>query len=372
MNYKFLSKNIYKVILFLGVVLAIVLNLHSINMILGKFLKVMSPVFIGCLIAFILNILVELWEKVYFPNTKNKKIISSRRGVCIVLSFLSIVLVFVFISGLVIPQISESFSVFSKSFPTMYDKSKLYILEYADEVPTIEEFIKSQNLDGKELVQKFLSIISSWTGGFISFLGSFFGVIMNIVVGGIIAIYIVATKETLSRQFDKLFKRFFKEEFTEKIYLVFDVANETFHAFIVGQFIEAVILGTLCAIGLWIFRFPYAPMIGSVIGLTALIPIIGAYIGGLFGFLMILTVNPVKAIFFIVFLVVLQQIEGNLIYPKVVGDSVGLPGLWVMISILVGGGLYGISGVFFGLPITATIYKILRIIVNNKKIEICE
>ena len=138
------------------------------------------------------------------------------------------------------------------------------------------------------------------------------------------------------------------------------VLNESFHNYIVGQFTEAIILGALCATGMAIFGFPYAAMIGAVVGAMALIPIAGAYVGGAVGFLLILTVSPLRALLFVVYLVVLQQIEGNLIYPRVVGGSIGLPGLWVLAAVTVGGGLSGITGMLIGVPLTAALYKIVK------------
>ncbi len=165
--------------------------------------------------------------------------------------------------------------------------------------------------------------------------------------------------------YKKLFEKYLPKKLNMKIYYILDIANSTFASFFTGQFIEAIILGSLCSLGLFIFRFPYAPMIGSVVGFTALIPLVGAYIGGAFGFCMILTQDPVQAFLFILFLIVLQQIEGNLIYPKVVGGSVGLPGLWVMVAIVIGGNMAGITGVFFSVPVAATIYKLLQAAVNK-------
>ena len=136
--------------------------------------------------------------------------------------------------------------------------------------------------------------------------------------------------------------------------------DDCFHRYIVGQCTEAVILGVLCTVGMLIFRFPYAPMIGALIGFTALIPVAGAYIGAAVGAIMILTVSPLKALLFLVFIVVLQQLEGNLIYPKVVGKSIGLPAIWVLAAITVGGSLMGIAGMLISVPITAALYRLLK------------
>ena len=161
-------------------------------------------------------------------------------------------------------------------------------------------------------------------------------------------------------------RAYVKEDTIIRLRNIYRTADETFSSFIIGQCTEAVILGTLCTVGMLLLRFPYAPMIGAFIGATALIPIVGAYLGAAVGAFMILTVDPLKALLFIIFIVVLQQLEGNLIYPKVVGSSIGLPGIWVLAAVTVGGGLGGIGGMLLGVPVAATVYKLIRNDVNRR------
>lgn len=359
------KQNVYLILIVLGIVLAFALNAKDVLVNFLGFLGIFKPIFLGCVIAFILNIVVSLWEKIFFPNTKNKYLQKSRRGICILLSFLSVLLILYLVYMLVVPQLSKSIAVISNKFPALYENIRDEAIKHSSSLPTIREKLLSSDKTGQEAIQKLIGTLSIWTSNIFNIIGSVFGVMADFVMSTIIAIYLVAGKETLGRQFKKLFKRFLPEGFTKKMYYVLDIANSTFASFFTGQFIEAIILGSLCAVGLFIFRFPYAPMIGSVVGFTALIPLIGAYIGGAFGFFMILTQSPIQAILFIVFLIILQQIEGNLIYPRVVGGSVGLPGVWVIIAIIIGGGLAGIAGVFFSVPVTATIYKILKAAVND-------
>ncbi|SEN45772.1 Predicted PurR-regulated permease PerM [Peptostreptococcus russellii] len=359
------KQNVYLILIVLGIVLAVALNAKDVLIKFFGFLGIFKPIFLGCVIAFILNIVVSLWEKIFFPNTKSKYLQKSRRGICILLSFLSVILILYLVYMLVVPQLSKSIAVISNKFPDLYESIRDEAIKHSSSLPTIREKLLSSDKTGQEAIQKLIGTLSIWTSNIFNIIGSVFGVMADFVMSTIIAIYLVAGKETLGRQFKKLFKRFLPEGFTKKMYYVLDIANSTFASFFTGQFIEAIILGSLCTVGLFIFRFPYAPMIGSVVGFTALIPLIGAYIGGAFGFFMILTHSPIQAILFIVFLVILQQIEGNLIYPRVVGGSVGLPGVWVIIAIIIGGGLAGIAGVFFSVPVTATIYKILKAAVND-------
>ena len=159
---------------------------------------------------------------------------------------------------------------------------------------------------------------------------------------------------------------YLKPSFIKTLNHIIYTADNCFKSFITGQCVEAVILGILCTVGMLVLRFPYAPMVGTFIGATALIPMVGAYIGAIVGGFMIFTVSPVKALGFLIFIVVLQQIEGNLIYPKVVGSSIGLPGMWVLTAVTVGGGLAGIPGMLFGVPLAATLYRLISIDVKRR------
>ena len=204
-----------------------------------------------------------------------------------------------------------------------------------------------------------------------SIVGSVFGVVFNFVVALIFAIYILSSKEKLGGQAKRIVHAYVKPKWIAVGKRVLTTADSTFSSFIVGQVTEAVILGSLCTVCMLIFRFPYAPMIGAFTGVTALIPVVGAYLGAAVGAFMILTQDPLKAVLFLIFIVVLQQVEGNLIYPKVVGGSIGLPGMWVLAAVTVGGGLLGVPGMLLGVPAAATLYKLLAYDVNerNAKME---
>lgn len=177
------------------------------------------------------------------------------------------------------------------------------------------------------------------------------------------------SKETLKSQTYKLVKAYLPKEKARSVIEVASLSRTTFTNFVIGQTVEAIILGTLCALGMIILGFPYAPMIGTLVGITAFIPVVGAFIGGAIGAFMIMTVNPMQAIFFIVYLIVLQQIEGNLIYPRVVGSTVGLPSIWVLFAVSAGGGLWGIAGVLFGVPVLSVVYSLIKKGVH-KRLEI--
>lgn len=359
-------KSLFKTIVFIGLILLIVLNFKDVLNIFRTVYTVISPLLLGAIIAFILNILVVTYEKIYFPKSKSKLVKKSRRVVCILLSILTIILVLIFFLNIVIPQIAQFISLLIKGFPGVYDKAVEWALEYSDEIPALQERVNDLNMNGEQVLKKSLEILGNWTFGTVSFIGSAFGAIVQLILAITFSVYILADKEGLKHKFDKLLKAYMKEDKRKKLYEVLKTADSTFSSYIIGQCKEAVILGVLCTIGMVILRFPYANVVGPVIGMTALIPMIGAYIGAALGFLLILTVDWLQAVLFLVFIVVLQQLEGNIIYPKVVGSSIGLPGIWVFAAVIIGGGLMGITGILFGVPLIATIYKLLGKSVNKR------
>lgn len=361
---------VFKTIIFIGVVLLVVLNFDDVINILAKFYAIIAPLLLGAIMAFILNILVVFYEKKYFPKSKDKIINKSRRGVCILLSILTIILVIIFFLNIVIPQIAKFITLLIKGFPTVYDKAVLWALEHSDDIPLLQQRVRELNMNGEEVLKKSLELLGNWTLGTVTFVGSAFGAIVNLILAITFSIYILASKEDLRNKFDKLLKAFIKENKRKRLYEILKTANETFSSYIIGQCKEAVILGFLCTLGMVILRFPYANIIGPVIGMTALIPMVGAYIGAALGFLLIISIDWLQALLFLVFIVVLQQVEGNLIYPKVVGSSIGLPGIWVFAAVIAGGGLMGITGILFGVPLIATIYKLLSKSVNERLVGI--
>lgn len=199
----------------------------------------------------------------------------------------------------------------------------------------------------------------------VSVVGSVISSVVTVAVALIFSIYLLTGKEKLISQSKRMISTYLPKA-DKKIFYVLNTLNDSFHRFIVGQCTEAVILGGLCMIGMWIFRFPYAVMVGVLIGFTALIPIAGAYIGAGVGAFMILTESPLQALLFLVFIVVLQQLEGNLVYPKVVGSSIGLPGIWVLAAITIGGGLMGVLGMLLAVPLLATVYKLIQADVRKR------
>jgi len=361
-----INKSTIKTVILIGFTLLIVLNFVRIINILCFIYGVVFPLLLGAGIAYILNILMVGYEKIYFPKSKKKMILKTRRSVCIVLSIFTIIFVLVFFLYIVIPQFTQSIRLLSAGFPTLYNNVVEWINQYASKIPVLQQKLEELNIDGAATLKRSLDLLGNWALGTASFIGTFFSGIVNLILAIIFSIYILFSKEIIIGQFDKLANTFMRADRRKKLNEIMGTANDAFSSFFVGQFKEAVILGLLCTLGMLIFRFPYATIIGPVIGLTALIPMVGAYLGAAVGFLLIVMVNPINALLFLVFVIVLQQVEGNVIYPKVVGKSIGLPGIWVFAAIIVGGGLMGIVGILLGVPVAATVYKLLSKSVNER------
>jgi len=225
-------------------------------------------------------------------------------------------------------------------------------------------------IDWKSNISKIFDILTSGIGSvfdiLISTLTSVFSGIVTAIVSIIFSIYLLSGKERIASQIIRFEKCYLKLSKLKRFNHIVETIKESFESFIVGQCKEAVILGILCSLGMWIFGFPYATMIGALIGFTALIPVAGAYIGAAVGAIMILTESPIKALLFLIFIVVLQQLEGNLIYPKVVGESIGLPGFYVLAAVTIGGGVMGILGMLLGVPLAAAAYKLIGEDINER------
>ena len=367
---------------------------------------ILSPIFVGFIIAFVLNLpmrgLENLWDKCelgikrFFIKKKQRKKsrkampeevpvkevpvevkigkVSSvlRRPVCLLVSIVIIFAILAAVVDLVLPEIGKTVKLLVDGVPDWLKKVKEWCVEYAEEYPMIAETISGLNIDWESTAKSLLGLIGTGTLGVVgnTFAGviSAFGGIVDFVIALIFAIYVLFSKETLAGQMKKLFKAFLPDMANRGVLHVAQTAHDIFCAFVTGQCIEAVILGSLCAVGMLIFRFPYAAMIGVLVGVTALIPVVGAFIGAGVGAFLILMNDPFQALMFVIFIVILQQIEGNVIYPKVVGNSVGLPAMWVLAAVTVGGGIGGIVGMLFAVPTASVLYTLLRE-VTTKRLE---
>ncbi|MBE6826172.1 MAG: AI-2E family transporter [Ruminococcus sp.] len=320
------------------------------------------PLIIGGVIAYIISIPMGFFERHFFPKSQAKVIAITRRPICMVLAYIAVLAVVALVIGLIIPQLGECVKVIVSEVPALFDR----VLAYAESFHLLPENILSflNDLDLKQGIQELLGMVTSGLGNIMStvvnvVVGVFSGIVTS-VVAIIFSIYLLLAKDTLADQGSRFLSRYLKESWYRKIVYLLSVLHDSFRRYIVGQCTEAVILGILCTLGMLLFGFPYAVMIGALVAFTALIPVAGGYIGAGVGAFMILTESPIKAVLFIVYMIILQQLEGNLIYPKVVGSSLGLPGIWVLAAVTIGGGVSGILGMLVGVPVASAVYRIIR------------
>lgn len=331
-----------------------------------------SPLIIGAVIAYLVNILMSFYERHYFPKSGAALAAKTRRPLCMIGAYVTLVAVVVLIISLVVPQLVSCVALLFEKAPATID----FLLDKLAHLKFMPEDIVASlmSIDWESRIEQIISILTSGIGSVmdivITTVSSVFSGAVTALMAVIFSVYLLLGKDKLAQQTKRVLKHYLKPRWHDGFMYLLTVVHESFRRFIVGQCMEAVIIGILCAIGMWIFNFPYAPMVGALIGFTALIPVAGAYIGAAVGAFMILTVSPIKALLFLVFIVVLQQLEDNLIYPRVVGSSLGLPGIFVLASITIGGGIMGVAGMLLGVPLTSAVYRLVREDMNKtEKIE---
>lgn len=362
-----------KVVGIAGALIVVFLVVHYWEKLEEIFLLALSaatPLIVGCVMAYAINILMAFYERWYDKLFKVEVAIKIKRVVCLVLAFLSLIGIIVLIVNLVLPELINCIASFIRLIPGALQMvvdfvGEDQILKFFPELQSSFD-IASITTEMETLIKTVLGGVGGAVGSIMVAVGSAFSVVVNILIGLIFSLYVLLEKEKLGAQCKRLIRTYLPKA-ADRIFYVTKVVDNSFHSFIVGQCIEAVVLGCLCIVGMLIMGFPYAVMIGVFIGFTALIPIAGAYIGAAVGAVMILTVSPLQAIQFLVFIVVLQQVEGNLIYPRVVGQSIGLPGIWVLTAITVGGGVLGVGGMLVAVPLFAAGYRLIKEDVECRK-----
>jgi predicted PurR-regulated permease PerM len=351
------------------VIVATLIYPQSALKLITKSMGVVFPIILGAALAYVLNLLCSRLEQWYFPKSRLKIVRVTRRPVSILLTFVLVLLVLFGVLRLVLPQFANALSEFFESVPKVVTRLAAWI-QSTDQFPLIQKKISTTQIDWTSIQSKvmkyFTTGISGVLGSTITIFSKVTSGVVNFVLAVTFAIYILISKEKLGTNIKRVGHAFLSDRVMRKLKYYLATINQCFSSFIIGQVTEAFVLGTLCIVGMLIFRFPYAVSIGAFVGMMALIPIFGAWIGAGVGFLLIVVDSPFKAVLFIVFILVLQQIEGNLIYPKVVGTSIGLPGIWVLAAITIGSGISGILGMLLGVPVAATLYKLLKDATNQR------
>lgn len=346
--------------LFAGAVLLIVFRFDHFIAAIRSVVSASIPILIGLILAFILNILMVKFEKIYFPKSDNKKIIKSRRPVVLLLSVLTVPIVFYIVGGLVIPQFIDSIQVVIGALPQFAQNLWDFAVKRGLDPTEVGISPDLWNQPSSQLIQRVMELGRNFLGGFLSVITSVFGLFTNVLMGLGFAIFLLAGKEKILTNIGRVMKAYLPIETVRTIYRNSAVVNDTFRDFFAGQFTVAAILGIITTIALFIFQYPHVTMIGSVIALMDIIPIIGPFIGGAIGALILFLEDPMKAVWFVLFILILQQVESNIIYPRIVGGSIGLGGIWVFAAVILGTGIFGILGALLAVPIVASVYKILK------------
>lgn len=363
----FSLKDLKYLILYTIVIIFGFIYLKKILEILGYIIKLFMPFIVGLAIAFVLNVLVNVvenrWLKKWQTTAMKKRAVSLVVALAIVIGF------FVFLLFLIIPNLQNTIAIFADNIPA-YSKNVQELLnglgidaniinEVVDVFKALGDSASTYIMEnGNQVLETTLGIATNVVSGFI-----------NVTIGIVFAIYFLAQKEKISHQVANLMDAYLPEKIISKVKDIAALANKIFSNFVGGQCIEAIIIGLLCFLGMFILRLPYASTISVLVGFTALIPVFGAFIGTIIGAFLIFMISPLQALIFVIFILVLQQLEGNLIYPKVVGKSVGLPGIWVLVAVTVGASVSGVLGMLLSVPICSIIYSIMATNIKYRLME---
>ncbi len=330
----------------------------------GYITGIFSPFVIGGVLAFILNVPMRAIEA-QFKFVRSEK---ARRILAILLTIIAVAAVIAGVICLVIPQLNETIQALFAQLPGFFERVQKAFMAFLQERPELMEWVKEniglKSLDWSGILEKVAATVSNsltaLINSAISAVSGLAGAVFNAVVSVVFSFYCLSRKETLARQGRKMLYAIAPEKFADETVRILRMTNSTFSNFLTGQCLEAVILGLLFLVAMAIARMPYIPLICTLITVTALVPLVGAFIGCALGALFIFVSDPGQALVFVIMFLVIQQFEGNVIYPRVVGESIGLPGMWVLLAVAVGGGLWGVLGMFLMVPFASVIYTLLR------------
>lgn len=331
-------------------------------------LGIIMPFLIGGALAFIANVPMKKIEKYLFP--KNKKFQKWRRPVAYLLTLACFIGIITLALVVVIPELGNTITLLAEQIPVAIKAVQKWLSDIPSQYPALAPAIEELDIDWSSISTSIVNFVQSIASGLVSSgVGIFSGIVSGVttfVIAFTFSIYVLFQKEKLSRQGKQVLYALFPDKVTEKILSVLRLSNQVFSSFLSGQCVEAVILGTMFVISMSLLGMPYAMLTGIVIALTALVPIFGAFIGCAVGMLLIVMVNPIQAVWFLVLFLVLQQVEGNLIYPHVVGNSVGLPSIWVLAAVTIGGNLFGIPGILVFIPLCSVLYALFSTFVKKR------
>jgi len=355
------------------------LGLVHFDSIVGGFLllwRISQPLILGAMMAYILEIIVKRLESVLFPNTKKQWLAKCRRALAIVIALAVIISILTLIIFTVIPGLTQAITLLTQAMPQYFAELKQWALTTFKDVPTITDYLNTLEFDWPDIQDRIITWAMNGMNknkgllsNTVTVISAVTGQVSNFFISMIFAVFLLAGKRQLKNQSSRLLKAALNARNEVRAAHVLSTANRCFSGFIVGQTLNGLLLGVLTWLGMTIFHMPYALMVAVLVGTASLIPLIGGYIGAALGTFLVFTASPGTALWFLLFIVVLQTVLGNTIYPKLMGSSVGIPGLWVLVAITLGGGLGGIGGMLVAVPIIATLYALMQEWVRKKEKE---
>ncbi len=361
-----MDRKLFKSILFIvtyTLLLALVLlRIDTIFAMLGSLLGLLGPLFIGFGIAFVLNRPCQFFFR-HYHKALGKDDPEAGRGLAVLTSYVMLLLLIAAVFSFVLPKLGESIQLFASQLNGYVANLQVWVNSLAEHLHLTDlDLINFSSLRTylNGMLETVLSTLGNAAPHLINFTGGIISGIVTLVLAIVFSIYMLGGRETLLAQSRRILSAYIPPKPAAMILDVVHLTADTFTNFVSGQLTEACILGGLCALGMLFIQPDYAALIGVIIGVSALIPVAGAYIGAILSAFLLLMVSPIRALIFLIFLVILQQIEGNVIYPRVVGTSIGLPGIWVLAAVTVGGGLFGLVGVLFSVPITSVLYTLVK------------
>lgn len=368
-------KKIMFLITFTLVMTLCLFNLNTVFSYVNLFLSVITPFIIGCVMAFIINLPMSVIERSLFKNNKirnNKFAKSIARPVSLIIALAFLVGIIAIVIGVVLPDLYTTVKSVSVSITNFLPKVYKFARTYIDNEIVEEYIFKLQNMDWFTLLNDFVNVFTIGAGSVISttigMVSSVMSTTVTIIFSTVFCIYILLQKETLGRNVKKVLKALLDKKKYYEVIRISNLVNETFSNYVTGQCLDAFILGLLFYIVLLITGMPYRLLIAVLVGFTALIPLVGAFIGCIISMFLLFMISSTKSIIFLVIFIILKQIDENLIYPKVVGSSIGLPSIWVFVALILGGNMWGIIGMILFIPLFSVIYKLFREYIN-KRIE---
>ncbi len=374
--YFHLGAMILSVVTISAVLLAIVLNLPSVIQGVKTVAGVFSPVINGLVFAYLLNPLMNFVDRRLYPFLRRRKMAEAKAGKlsrCLSLVFalvFALILIYEFFAML-LPQLVESLSGIISNLSTYYSAAESWVLGFLEDNPALRE--QADALMGKfyefltgwineDLLNNINQVFTSLTTSVVSVVRS----VINLVIGFVAAIYILWSRDLFKAQIKKLIVAIWKEQTADRIFDLGRRIHKVFFGFIIGKLVDSLIIGVLCYVGMLILRLPFPALVATVVGVTNIIPFFGPFIGAAPCAILILLVNPLKCLYFILFIFALQQVDGNIIGPRILGDTIGISGFWVLVSITVAGGLFGFTGMVLGVPVFAVLYMLVSDLVSSR------